>query len=83
MELMDIIFASGQRSLESLCIAFATTDRLTFPAASPVMSRGGRRRHSPPRFAQETFFSRPSPPAKHAGLVCGITCGDVAIAARG
>jgi ATP-dependent helicase YprA (DUF1998 family) len=31
-ELMDVIFASGQRSLESLCIAFATTDRLSFPA---------------------------------------------------
>ena len=29
---MDIVFASGQRSLESLCIAFATTDRLSFPA---------------------------------------------------
>ena len=34
VELMDIVFASGQRSLESLCIAFATTDRLTFPAPS-------------------------------------------------
>jgi Lhr-like helicase len=32
MELMDAVFASGQRSLESLYIAFATTDRLTFPA---------------------------------------------------
>jgi len=31
-ELMDIIFASGRRSLESLCIAFATTDRLSFQA---------------------------------------------------
>lgn len=31
-ELMDIVFASGQRSLESLCIAYATTDRLRFPA---------------------------------------------------
>lgn len=31
-ELMDIVFASGQRSLESLCIALATTDRLRFPA---------------------------------------------------
>jgi len=34
-ELMDIVFASGQRSLESLCIALATTDRLRFPAPSP------------------------------------------------
>lgn len=31
VELMDTVF-SGQRSLESLCIAFATTDRLSFPA---------------------------------------------------
>jgi hypothetical protein len=31
-ELMDVVFASGQRSLESLCIALATTDRLRFPA---------------------------------------------------
>jgi DEAD/DEAH box helicase domain-containing protein len=31
-ELMDVVFASGQRSLESLCIAFPTTDRLSFPA---------------------------------------------------
>jgi DEAD/DEAH box helicase domain-containing protein len=31
-ELMDVIFASGRRSLESLCIAFATVDRLAFPA---------------------------------------------------
>ncbi len=34
MELMDIIFASGRRSLESLRIAYATTDRVRFPAAS-------------------------------------------------
>jgi hypothetical protein len=33
-ELMDLIFASGQRSLESLLIAFASTDRLTYPAPS-------------------------------------------------
>jgi hypothetical protein len=31
VELMDTVF-SGQRSLESLYIAFATTDRLSFPA---------------------------------------------------
>lgn len=32
MELMDIVFASAQRSIESLFIAFATADRLRFPA---------------------------------------------------
>jgi hypothetical protein len=35
-ELMDVVFASGRRSLESLCIAFATTDRLSFPAPANV-----------------------------------------------
>jgi len=39
-ELMDIVFASGQRSLESLCIAFATADRLTFPAPSADVQEG-------------------------------------------
>ena len=33
VELMEIVFASGGRSLESLCIALATTDRLRFPAS--------------------------------------------------
>jgi ATP-dependent helicase YprA (DUF1998 family) len=36
-ELMDIVFASGQRSLESLCIALATTDRLRFHAPSTLI----------------------------------------------
>jgi DEAD/DEAH box helicase domain-containing protein len=31
-ELMDVVFASGRRSLESLCIALTTTDRIRFPA---------------------------------------------------
>lgn len=31
-ELMDVVFASGRRSLESLCIALPTSDRLNFPA---------------------------------------------------
>jgi DEAD/DEAH box helicase domain-containing protein len=37
MEVMDVIFASGQRSLESLCVAFVTTDRINFPAPSAVV----------------------------------------------
>lgn len=36
-ELMDVVFASGRRSLESLCIAFATTDRLSFAAPNVVV----------------------------------------------
>jgi ATP-dependent helicase YprA (DUF1998 family) len=33
-ELMDVVFASGQRNLESLYIAFATVDRLAYPPPS-------------------------------------------------
>jgi hypothetical protein len=39
-ELMDIVFASGRRSLESLCIALATTDRLRFPAPNADVQEG-------------------------------------------
>jgi len=31
IELVNIIFASGRRSLESLLLAYATTDRITYP----------------------------------------------------
>jgi hypothetical protein len=34
-EVADIIFASGRRSLESLRLALATTDRIRFPAPAP------------------------------------------------
>jgi hypothetical protein len=36
MELIDIVFASGRRSLESLRIAYATPDLIRFPAAPDV-----------------------------------------------
>jgi DEAD/DEAH box helicase domain-containing protein len=36
-EVVDVIFASGRRSLEALRIAFATTDRMTFPAPSALV----------------------------------------------
>jgi DEAD/DEAH box helicase domain-containing protein len=38
-EAMDIVFASGRRSLESLCIAYVTTDRLAHPAPSPLVQQ--------------------------------------------
>lgn len=38
-EVMDIVFASGRRSLEALHIALATTDRLSFPAASALIQQ--------------------------------------------
>jgi len=36
-EVMDIVFASGRRSLEALRLALATTDRLSFPASTPLV----------------------------------------------
>ncbi len=36
-EVMDIVFASGRRSLEALHIALATTDRLASPASQPLV----------------------------------------------
>jgi DEAD/DEAH box helicase domain-containing protein len=38
-EVMDIVFASGRRSLEALHIALATTDRLSFPAPSALIQQ--------------------------------------------
>ncbi len=37
LEVMDVIFASGRRSLESLRIAYATTDRIGAPAPNPLV----------------------------------------------
>jgi DEAD/DEAH box helicase domain-containing protein len=38
-EVMDIVFASGRRSLEALRIALATTDRLGFLASRPLVQQ--------------------------------------------
>ncbi|MCL4851002.1 MAG: hypothetical protein KJZ78_06420 [Bryobacteraceae bacterium] len=39
-ELMDIVFASGRRSLESLLLALPTTDRVVNPAPSQLVQEG-------------------------------------------
>src|SRR4029077_16637606 len=39
-ELMDVVFASGRRSLESLLLALATTDRIMTPAPSSIVQEG-------------------------------------------
>lgn len=40
VELMDLLFASGRRSIESLLLALPTTDRITTPAASNLIQEG-------------------------------------------
>ncbi len=39
-EMMDILFASGRRSIESLLLALPTTDRIINPAASSLIQEG-------------------------------------------
>ncbi len=39
-ELMDILFSSGRRGVESLLLALPTTDRITNPAASNLIQEG-------------------------------------------
>ncbi len=39
-ELMDIVFASGRRSIESLLLALPTTDRISNPAPSQLVQEG-------------------------------------------
>ena len=55
LETLNVVFASGRRSLEALKLAYATTDRIAFPAPSPLIQEaadgvirlfGARRRMS-------------------------------------
>src|ERR1019366_10150065 len=39
-ELIDIIFASGRRSIESLLLALPTTDRISSPPPSQLVQEG-------------------------------------------
>lgn len=67
LESMDVVFASGRRSLESLRLAFATTDRIGMPAPSPLIQESadgairllGARR----RLSTHGAASQPTPPA--------------------
>jgi len=40
VELMDIVFASGRRSIESLLLALPTVDRISSPPPSPLVQEG-------------------------------------------
>jgi len=66
IEVMAVIFASGRRSLESIRLAYATTDRLAFPATAPLIQQAadgvirilGARR----RLASRGALGQPNPP---------------------
>lgn len=76
IEVMDVVFASGRRSLESLRIAYATTDQLSFPAPSPLIQQGadgairllGARR----RLSTHGAYSQPATPAYVARYLAAV-----------
>jgi hypothetical protein len=76
VELMNIIFASGRRSLESLLIAFATPDRITFPPPDDLVQQAadgtirllGQRR----RIDTHNSFAQDAPPGFVAGYLSAI-----------
>jgi hypothetical protein len=75
-EVMDVIFASGRRSLESLCVALATTDRVVSPAPTVLVQEAadgvirllGARR----RLSSHGAQSQPNPPAYVARYLATI-----------
>ncbi len=76
LEVMDVVFASGRRSLESLYLAYATTDRIAFPAPSALIQEAadgairllGARR----RLSTHNAPSQPTPPAYVAKYLAAV-----------
>jgi DEAD/DEAH box helicase domain-containing protein len=75
-ELMDILFASGRRSIESLLLALPTTDRITSPAASSLIQQGAdgtiRLLGSRKRLSTHPSSSQNSVPGYVAGYLTAI-----------
>ena len=76
VELMDILFASGRRSIESLLLALPTTDRITNPAASNLIQEGAdgtiRLLGSRKRLSSHQSTSQNSVPGYVAGYLTEI-----------
>jgi ATP-dependent helicase YprA (DUF1998 family) len=76
VEVMDVVFASGRRSLESLLIAYATVDRISFPppnqvvqeAADGVIRLLGARR----RLSTHGTAGQPNPPGYVAQYLSAV-----------
>jgi DEAD/DEAH box helicase domain-containing protein len=75
-ELMDIIFASGRRSIESLLLALPTTDRITSPATSNLIQEGAdgaiRLLGSRKRLSTHPASSQNSVPGYVAGYLAAV-----------
>lgn len=76
VELMDILFASGRRSIESLLLALPTTDRITSPAASNLIQEGAdgaiRLLGSRKRLSTHPSSSQNSVPSYVAGYLTAV-----------
>jgi DEAD/DEAH box helicase domain-containing protein len=76
LEVMDVVFASGRRSLESLRLAYATTDRLGSPAPNALIHEAadgvirllGARR----RLSTHGAVSQTNPPAYVAQYLAAV-----------
>jgi hypothetical protein len=76
LEVMDVVFASGRRSLESLRLAYATTDQIAAPAPNPLVQEAadgvirvlGARR----RLSTHGASSQPHPPGYVAQYLAGV-----------
>ena len=75
-ELMDILFASGRRSVESLLLALPTTDRIASPAASNLIQEGAdgsiRLLGSRKRLSSHPSSSQNSVPGYVAGYLTAV-----------
>ena len=76
VELMDILFASGRRSIESLLLALPTTDRIANPAASNLIQEGAdgtiRLLGSRKRLSSHPSSSQNSVPGYVAGYLTAV-----------
>lgn len=76
LNVMDVVFASGRRSLESLGLAYTTTDRIAAPAANALLHEAadgvirllGARR----RLSTHGAASQPNPPAYVAQYLAAV-----------
>jgi hypothetical protein len=79
-ELMDIIFASGRRNIESLLLALPTVDRIASPSPSPLVQQGAdgtiRLLGSRKRLSTHPCSSLSAPPAYVAGYLTAVAQGQ-------
>jgi DEAD/DEAH box helicase domain-containing protein len=91
LEFMDVVFASGRRSLESLRLAYASTDQITYPAPTPLIQAAAdgviRLLGARQRLSTHGAASQPNPPgyvtqylaavARHNGSTATTFTADV------